>query len=112
MFHQQVTRLRGVSVTDRYENTTLDWSNPARLIVNGVSVQPRARTETTTDGRTVLVSGWWLCTAPGVDVDLTAADRVEHDGLVLEVDGDVARWPDPDGDGVHHVEAALRRVTG
>lgn len=111
MFHQQVTRLRATTTTDRYENEILDWTAPDRLDVDDVALQPRSSVETTTTGRTTVVSGWWLCTRPGVDVDLTAADRIEAGGLVLEVAGDVARWPAPGG-GVHHVEAALRRVTG
>lgn len=111
MFDQQVTRLRGVTTTDRYDQQTLDWTNPGRLDIDQVALQPRSSVETTGTGRTTVVSGWWLCTRPGVDLDLTAADRIEHGGLVLEVDGDVARWPAPGG-GVHHVEAALRRVTG
>lgn len=52
MFGQQVTRLRATTTTDRYENEVLDWSDPDRLDVDDVSVQPRARTETTAEGRT------------------------------------------------------------
>lgn len=111
MFGQTVTRLRATTTTDRYENEVLDWTAPARLDIDDVAVQPRARTETTAEGRTLVVSGWWLCSRPGVDIDLEAVDRIEFGDLVLEVDGEVARWPDPSG-GVHHVEAALRRVTG
>lgn len=113
-FHQSFTRLRAPVVADKYGNRVRDWTAASRLDVAGVSIQPAGRAETHDAGnRDTATSGWTLRTPPGVDVDLLATDRVElDDGTVCEVVGEVARHPDPFGPGIHHVEAALQRVTG
>jgi hypothetical protein len=43
---------------------------------------------------------------------VTAADRVEFDGQTYEVNGDVARWPDPIERLVDHVEFSIVLVRG
>lgn len=113
-FHQSFTRLRAPVVADKYRNHVRDWPAATRLHVAGVSIQPAGRSETHDAGnRDTATSGWTLRTPPGRDLDLLATDRVElADGTVCEVLGDVARHPDPFGRGIHHVEAALQRVTG
>lgn len=114
MFEQTVTRLRAPLVADRHRNQVRDWGAAAELLVEYVNVQPVSQYE---DGpganRDRVVDGWRLYTAPGDDLDLQPTDRVRlDDGQVLEVVGDVARWPDPHTGGVHHVEANLQRVRG
>lgn len=114
-FHQTVTRLRAPETTDKYRGRVRDWSQATALEITGVSVQPAGRAEDHSPGdRDRVTTGWNLQSRPGVDLDLLATDRVElSDGTVCEVVGEIARHPDPFGlVPVHHVEAALQRVTG
>ncbi|MEU7160328.1 hypothetical protein [Streptomyces chrestomyceticus] len=111
LYGQTVVIVRAPYITDRYGNTTSerDWTRATRTTVRRVSVQPDTSTEGTGD-RPVVVSGWRLITRRGVDIDLTAGDRVEHAGRVLDVDGDIARWIV--GGRIHHAEARLKEVDG
>jgi len=45
------------------------------------------------------------------DVDLEHDDRVEVDGLVYQLDGDVQSWGSGDGT-LDHVVASLQRIEG
>lgn len=69
------------------------------------SVQPESSEEETT-GRQTAITRWRLFAGPGTD--LLATDRVLWDDLVLEVDGEVARWKHRGRP--HHVEAVLKRA--
>jgi hypothetical protein len=112
LFHQSFVRVRAPLVTDRYGNRKRDWSSADRLTVEGVNIQPASRLPSNeeSDDRLTVVTGWDLQTPEGMDLDLLATDRVEFDGMTLEVEGNVGRWPDPFGPGVHHVEARLKEV--
>lgn len=113
MFHQSFVRVRAPLVEDRYRNKTRDWANAERTEVTGVNIQPAGvpvRSEEDTADRQTTTTSWNLQTPEGVDLDLLETDRVEVDGMTLEVDGKVGRWPDPFGPGVHHVEARLKEV--
>ena len=114
LFHQTLVRVRAPLVSDRYGNQKPDWADAARVSVLGVNIQPAAArvpaSEEQTVDRQTTVTRWLLQTAPGVDLDLLETDRIEWDGMVLEVDGKVGRWPDPFGPGAHHVEAELKEV--
>jgi hypothetical protein len=113
LFHQSFVRVRAPLVKDRYSNEKRDWGSAERTLVPGVNIQPAgvpARSEESTDDRQTTVTAWNLQTREGVDLDLLETDRVEFDGMTLEVDGKVGRWPDPFGPGVHHVEARLKEV--
>lgn len=110
LYAQTVTIVRAGTVVDDYHNEKPDWGAGAtRTPVSGVNVQPSGRGTEDTDDRQVTVTGWRLYTPRGVDLDLLATDRIEFDGMTLQVVGKVARWPAPGG-GVHHVEADLREV--
>lgn len=106
-----VVRLRAAETVDRYGNRKRDWPNAARMPVSGVNVQPAGSppqsAEDTLDRQTT-VTGWRLYTPPGMDLDLLETDRVEYEGMVLEVEGKVGRWRISGR--VHHVEAMLREV--
>lgn len=106
-----IVRVRAPLVADRYGNRKRDWTAATRATVTGVNVQPAGSPpqsdEDTTDRQTT-ITGWRLYTPQGMDVDLLETDRVEYEGMTLEVDGKVGRWR-IDGR-VHHVEAALREV--
>lgn len=114
LFWQSCIRLRAPLVTDRYGNEKRDWPNAERTEVTGINIQPASSppdsSEDTTDRQTT-VTRWELQTPEGVDLDLLETDRVEYDGMLLQVAGKVGRWPDPFRTGVHHVEATLTEVT-
>lgn len=109
-----ITILRpGVVESDHASEPVLDHSDPERIEVPFlVSMQPMTSTEGPST-RPQVVSGWWLCTPAGRDLDLRPTDRVEFGSIELEVIGEVGRWPHPIRPGaVHHVEAMLERVVG
>lgn len=91
----------------------LDWGNAVEIEVEDlVSLQPRSSSEGD-QTKPQVITGWWLCTQAGKDLDLEASDRVVCGAMVLDVVGDIARWPHPIiPGGVHHVEANLEKVTG
>lgn len=105
-----VTVVRAPLVAGRYGGQTRDWTTATRTAYDGVCVQPVSSTEDVRD-RELLVGRFTLFTSRGSDIDLLATDRVEWNGITLQVDGDPNRWPMPGG-GIHHVEASLKQVTG
>lgn len=110
-FAQTIVRLRAPLVEDRYKNAKRDWTDPGRLTIPGVNLQPAgspASDEDTLD-RQITVTSWRLYTPRGMDLDLLETDRVEYGAMILEVVGKVGRW-DIAGR-VHHVEATLREVS-
>jgi hypothetical protein len=114
IWDQSVVRIRPGVRTDRGGNTVADWSPDAvtRTTIDRLSVQPTYQSETAGAERTSVVTGWRVLSEPGQDVDVRSGDRIEHDGLTCEVQGEVGRWRDPLGGGVHHVEWQMRRSTG
>lgn len=113
MFYQSFTRVRAPLAEDRYRNKKRDWDNAQFTEMTGVNIQPAGvpvRSDEDTDDRQTTVTAWNLQTPEGVDLDLLETDRILFDGMTLEVDGKVGRWPDPFGPGVHHVEARLKEV--
>ena len=111
-FDQSLVRVRAGTKTDRGGNTVPDWDTATRVTYGAVNVQPNTQVETVNEQRQLVIIGWRVQTDEGTDVDITAADRIEWDDKVLQVDGDVARWPDPLAGGVHHVEFTMKRATG
>lgn len=115
LFTQSAVRVRAGTKVDRAGNEVPDWSEAAvsRLPLTGLNIAPRVEgnPETVESAGVQVVTGWWLQTAPGTDADIQSADRIEFDGITAQVEGDVARWPDPFTGAVHHVKAALERVT-
>lgn len=107
--------LRPREVSSRYTpgSSTLDYTDPEVIPVEKrVSLQPVSSREQG-DNRFSVVSGWWLCTQTGVDIDLRDTDRIRYGGLVLSVVGEVLRYPHPIRvDAVHHCEATLEKVSG
>lgn len=114
IFSQSITVVRPGTKTDRGGNTVPDWSDTAvtRTVVDRLSVQPAVQTEATSEERSSVVTGWHVLSEEGTDPDVRAGDRIEFDGLLCEVVGEVARWPHPLDGGVHHVEWTMRRGTG
>lgn len=114
VFHQTLTRVRAGTRLDRGGNTVADWSpeKVTRLVVGRVSVQPTSQTETTAPERTAAVSGWQVISEPGTDADIRFDDRIEWDGMTLEIVGEVARYLDFLHASTHHIEFVMRRKTG
>ncbi|MBM0205041.1 hypothetical protein JNW90_19785 [Micromonospora sp. STR1s_5] len=117
MFNQRLTVVRPGQRTDRSGSVVDDWSPSAvsRTPVTRVNVQPNQQTEQVGDTRTVVTTGLRVLSAPGTDPDVRANDRIEYGpgSLLYQVQGDVARWPDPTNSArVHHVEFTMVRVTG
>ncbi|KMS71758.1 hypothetical protein ACH49_24340 [Streptomyces leeuwenhoekii] len=112
MFNQSLVRLRAGTKTDRGGNEVKDWSTPDRLLVTGLNIQPSIQRETTDEQRNATVTGWHVQSAEGTNPDIRFDDRIVWDGMTLEVDGEVARWPEPFSDRVHHIEFEMKRATG
>lgn len=114
MFHQTIIRVRAGTKLDRGGNTVPDWSSGAtsRLPVSRVSVQPTTQTEQNDATRSAVVTGWQVISAPGVDADILAGDRIEWGGMTLEVVGEVGRYLEFGDGSTHHIEFVMRRATG
>lgn len=105
ILHDTVTRQRATTVSDGYGNQAADWANPDSADYPA-SVQPMTNDEDVVDqNRTV--TRWRLFLDPTADV--TATDRIEWDGDVYEVDGDIERWKRRGR--LHHLQAVLMKVT-
>ncbi|MDX3839556.1 hypothetical protein [Streptomyces europaeiscabiei] len=114
VFHQTIVRVRAGTRTDRGGNTVPDWAayKVSRLPVSQVSVQPATQAEDNDATRSQVVTGWQVISAPGVDADIQAKDRIEWDGMTLEVIGEVGRYLDFGDGSTHHIEFVMRRATG
>jgi hypothetical protein len=114
VFHQTIVRVRAGTRTDRGGNVVSDWSpdRVSRLPVSSVSVQPATQTEANDATRSHVVTGWQVISAPGVDADIRADDRIEWGGMTLEVAGEVGRFLSFADSSTHHIEFVMRRSTG
>jgi hypothetical protein len=112
MFNQTLIRVRAGTRPDRGGNTMPDWSTATRLLVAQVNIQPSIQQESHDETRAAKVTGWHVQSAEGTNPDIRADDRIEWDGMTLEVDGEVARWPALFVDAVHHIEFEMKRSTG
>lgn len=110
LYGQSVTVVRAGTLEDEYGNTRPDWGDAAeRIPVDRVNVQPSGGSSEDTDDKQVTVTGWLLISAPGTMPDLRETDRIEFDGMQLEVVGKVGRWPVPAS--IQHIEAQLKEVS-
>lgn len=111
-FAQTIVRRRAPVVDDGWGNETRDWTEAVDTQLDGVNVQPNQQDEDDGVLRTTVVTSWRVQSAPSVDLDIVASDRVVYDDIVCEVVGEVARWSDPVSGGIHHVEFTIRRHEG
>ncbi|MFF7259471.1 hypothetical protein ACFZCL_04145 [Streptomyces sp. NPDC008159] len=113
-FFDSVVRVRAGTRVDRGGNTVEDWSDGAvsRLSIGQLNIQPASQTETQDATRNAVVTGWRVQSEEGTAPDITARDRIEWDGMVLTVQGEVAKWPDPVSGSPHHTEFTMVRATG
>lgn len=120
-FFDSVVRVRAGTKADRGGNTVPDWSESAvsRLPVDRLNIQPNSQAEgpSTSSGapdatRDAVITGWRVQSEEGTRPDITAVDRIEWRGMILQVEGEVAEWPDPITGTVHHIEFTMSRATG
>lgn len=89
-------------------STVPDWENSTTAEVSGCSMQP-ASTSLSTDGRVLgLLDEYTLYAPPNSDIE--AGDRIEFDGKVYEINGDVRNQPAALR--LEHIEIRLRRYKG
>ena len=90
-------------------NDTLVYPDPVDAATVRGSFQPQSSSENTSGREQVLTT--YRVFLDG-DVALKATDRLLSHDLLVEVEGEPQRWPDPFGAGVHHIEANAEIVTG
>lgn len=112
MFNQTAVRVRAGTKVDRGGNTVPDWSNPDRLAVTGLNVQPTSQSEDVDEQRSAAITGYRVQSVEGTAPDIKSTDRIEWAGQIFEVDGEVAAWPGLFTDAVHHIEFVMVRATG
>ncbi len=112
MFNQSAVRVRAGTKADRGGNTVPDWSNPDRLTVTGLNIQPNSQSEGADEQRDAVITGYRVQSVEGTAPDIKATDRIEWNSQTFEVDGEVATWPDLFTDTAHHIEFAMVRATG
>lgn len=106
---QTVTRLRGTSSTDGYNDAVVDFTDPDRLTIDACSVQPVAGDEFN-QARDAITTRWKWFGQP--DADVTSEDRIEFRGDVYDIDGSVLQWDDTTGSDLDYQSAVLKRVEG
>lgn len=107
---QSAVRIRAPLVIDRYGAEVRDWDSAERTRLKRISVQPDGSSEASGERPTLLITGWRIISDRGVRLDLLATDRVESDGIVMDVDGEVGHYRL--GLRFHHTEVRLKRVAG
>jgi hypothetical protein len=85
-----------------------DRSETGRATYPGCSVQPLTTVETLDTGDQVVTR--WMLYGPPI-VEASPVDRIEVDGGLFELDGELQLWRGLDGR-PHHVEGYLKRSTG
>lgn len=81
--------------------------------IEGCALAPRTDTsigEVDTRSRHGIVVGWNLFAA--YDADIVNTDRIEIDGELFDVDGQIGRWRSPFTGREHGLEVALKRPEG
>ena len=108
--NQTVLRIRPGTTTSRGQPIP-DWSadKVSKEYIEGCSMQP-ASTTLSEDGRVLGISDLYTLFAPP-DADIDAGDRIEFNGKVYEVYGDVRVQPSATGR-LDHIQITLRRYHG
>jgi hypothetical protein len=114
MMPQTITILTAATTVDGYRNTVLDWTSPASrtaaAYVRPISTSLRPTGNEHVDvGRDVSERAWQVHTN---DQAVTVFDRVVHDGVTYEIDGDPLVWTTAPGGRLAFTKLLLRRVDG
>lgn len=96
------------TVVHRTTNDFGDHTETGRATYPGCQLQPMTSVEEIGPGDQVITR--WAFFGPA-HLEASPIDLVIVEGVTYEVDGEVQLWRDLSGR-PHHVEAALRRVTG
>lgn len=105
---QTVTRIRPGTRTER-GSTVFDWDNTESIDISGCSMQP-ASTSLSEDGRVLGISDGFTCYMPET-ADVQAGDRIQFEGNVYEINGDIRVWPSATGT-LDHIICNLVRYSG
>jgi hypothetical protein len=103
--------IRPTWTSNRYGDRVPNWENATRRTVTGVAFHPVDDAERHDDTRSPGITRTRLITRPGVAVDISATDRIEHRDLVWDITG-VTAWTNPLTGGPDHLEVSLQRITG
>lgn len=108
--NQTVIRIRPGTIEER-GSTIFDWSadKTDKAYVEGCSVQP-ASTSLSEDGRVLGISDLYTLFAPS-EADIRTGDRIEFNGQVFEIAGEVRVQPSATGR-LDHIQVTLRRYHG
>lgn len=116
MLPHRITILTRGTATDAYGNTVPDWvtatSRTAAAYVRPASSStggPTSGDEYVDVGRDVIDRSFQVHTN---DAAINALDRVVHDGVTYEVDGQPAIWTSAPGGRLGHTKFRMRRVDG
>lgn len=108
---QSIVRQRAQLVDDvdgsNYGNTAEDWTTPDEATYDSVTVQPVAVDELRDAARDAVLRRWQVI--GGIDLDVTAADRIVWAGATYEVAGEPQRFTTGILD---HVEFFMTDVRG
>ncbi|MBL3808517.1 hypothetical protein ACFWFV_14060 [Streptomyces diastaticus] len=107
-----IVRVRAPMATDPYGNPRRDWANAERTPMPGWRVQPvqgARQTAAETIPREGLERSRRLFGPISADIEST--DRIEWQGEVWVIDGDVDRWRGPTGR-LAHTELLMQRMEG
>lgn len=105
--NQTITVIRPAWIVDRGDLVP-DWDNATEHQISGCRVQPAAGDEVH-GNRDAIANRWHLYAPPNADID--SLDRVRHQGVTYEVEGDIRRWPSPTG-ALANTQATLERWEG
>lgn len=106
---ETVTILTATETTNRYGDTTLDWSTPDTRSVEAI-VYPTTSSEDN-DKRTALITALTVLFPTAEPPPLDHRNRIIARGETWEVDGDIGDWRSPWGWQPGH-QVNLRRVEG
>ncbi|VXB75183.1 hypothetical protein [Pseudoclavibacter sp. 8L] len=111
-FAPGVVRLRAAKTVDPYseEEVGEDWKKPDRLTIPGASVLTVNTTDPADPLRKRVITTKALSMPPASDVVET--DRIEFDGQVYVIDGEIQRDRSPFTGDVLEASAILRRGNG
>ena len=111
MLPETITILTAATTTDAYGNTVADWTSPASRTA-AAYVRPVATADEHTDDRRDVSDRRWQVHTN--DQAVTAFDRIVHDGVTYEVDGEPLIWKPGSvpGGRLGFTKLLLRRVDG
>lgn len=91
---QPLIRVRAPLADDGQHNFLPNWAAAAEETLTGWTVQPGVTDELVAGRDATLIQ--WTAIGPG-GADVLSTDRIKHQGVTYEVDGEPARWPSPTG---------------